>query len=78
MVIAAVADRVVSDTEVAMSVTETFAGTVGGGVYVTDDPLGVFDGVTDPHAGVHGVPLCIKDHITPALLPSYCTVAVKL
>jgi len=78
IVIADGADLVASATEVALSFTATFAGTVGGGVYVVDAPLAVLVGATVPHAGEHGAPPWERDQTTPPLLPSYCTTAAKL
>jgi len=77
IVIAAAADLVASATEVAVSVTATFAGTLGGGVKVVGVPVAVLAGATDPQAGEHGAPPRVRDHTTPALLPSYWMVAVK-
>jgi len=78
IVIAATAERVVSATELAVSVTAAFAVTVGGGVYVVETSLAVIEGATDPHAVEHGAPPWVRDHMTPALLTSFWTVAVNV
>ena len=56
MVIAALADLVVSSTEVAVSVTADVEGTFAGGVYVVEFPLAVPEGTTLPQVGEQGVP----------------------
>jgi len=71
IVIAAEADLAVSAIEVALSVTATFGGTPVGGVYVMDEPLAVLMGETEPHAGEQGAPPCVRDQLTPPLLPSF-------
>jgi hypothetical protein len=55
-------DWLASVTEFAVSVTDVFAGMVGGGVYVVEPELGVFTGATDPHIGEQGVPPWVRDH----------------
>lgn len=64
------ANLVVSDTEVAVSVTAGFAGTVGGAVYVVNTPLAVLVGETVPHPGEHATPDWVRLQATPALAAS--------
>lgn len=64
------ADLVASVTEVAVSVTVGFAGTVAGAVYVVSAPLAVVVGVREPQPGEHGVPDCVRFQVTPAFAAS--------
>ena len=69
-VMAALADLVVSATEVAFSVTAALAGTALGAVYVVKAPLAVVAGLTVPHAGEQAVEFCVKLQLKPELLAS--------
>jgi hypothetical protein len=65
------ADLVMSATEVAVTVTVAFAGTVDGGVYVVGASLAVLVGATVPHAGEHAEPPCVRVQVTPLLAESF-------
>lgn len=67
---AALADLVVSATEVAFSITAALAGTVLGAVYVVAAPLAVVAGLTVPHAGEQAVEFCVNLQFKPELLAS--------
>jgi hypothetical protein len=76
-VIAAGKDLAVSVTEVAVSVTDGFAGTLDGPVYLMGVPEALDVTESVPHTGEQFVPLCVSVHLTPLLCESFCTVAVK-
>jgi len=69
-VIVALADFVVSVTEVAVTVTIAGVGTAAGAVYVVGAPLAVLAGLNVPHVE-HGVPLCETVQLTPAFAGSF-------
>src|SRR5437667_444506 len=73
----AVAEAVVSATEVATMVTSAFTGTLPGAVYVAAVPLGVVAGAMVPQPGEQDVPLCVSVQLTPLLPASFVTVAVN-
>jgi len=77
MAIAATADLVGSDTEVAVKVTAAGLGTLAGAVYVmgAPDALEAVDNVPQV-APLHPVPARL--HVTPLFCESFCTVALKL
>ena len=77
MAAVAVAETVVSATEVATMVTSAFTGTLPGAVYVAAVPLGVVAGAMVPQPGEHPVPLCVSVQLTPLLPASFVTVAVN-
>jgi hypothetical protein len=81
IVIATLADFVVSVTEVAVIVNKGYAGTVAGAVKVTATPLAELVGDMVPHPGEQATPFCVKVHVTPApappFAPSFVTVAVS-
>jgi hypothetical protein len=70
-------DLVASETDVAVTVTAGFAGTVAGAVNVAGLPLNVTAGAIEPQPGEHGTPACDSVQLTPALFPSFATVAVN-
>jgi hypothetical protein len=70
----AVADRLVSVTEVAVTVTVNAVPTVAGAVYIT--PVVVELDSAPQAEPVHPVPLTV--HVTPAFVESFWTAAVKL
>jgi hypothetical protein len=70
MVMVAEADLVVSVTEVAVTVTVFEA---AGAVYVVGEPLPVAAGLNEPHGEV----LQVTVQVTPALLLSFATTAVR-
>ena len=69
-VIVALADLVVSVTEVAVTVTVAGVGTAAGAVYVVGVPFAVLAALKVPHVE-HGVPLCVTVQLTPAFAGSY-------
>ena len=75
-VIVIVADTVfvLSESDVAVTVTVLDAGTVAGAVYVTAAPLAVVAGLKLPHCGLPQA----TDQLTPPFLLSLVTTAVKL
>ena len=77
MAAVAVAETVVSATEVATMVTSAFTGTLPGAVYVAAVPLGVVAGAMVPQPGEQDVPLCVSVQLTPLLPASFVTVAVN-
>src|SRR5207248_9528822 len=77
MAAVAVAEAVVSATEVATMVTSAFTGTLPGAVYVAAVPLGVVAGAMLRQPGEHTVPLCVSVQLTPLLPASFVTVAVN-
>jgi hypothetical protein len=64
---AAVADLVVSVAEVAVMVTDGFAGRFVGGVYVVAAPVVVVEEENEPHPDVHKVPFCTVVQFTCGL-----------
>jgi hypothetical protein len=73
MVMLAEADLVVSETEVAVTVTVAGVGTAAGAENVVAVPLGVVAGLKLPHCELPQV----TDQVTPALALSLATVAVR-
>src|SRR5215469_15435844 len=69
-VIAAVADLLLSATEVAFRVTDALAGNAAGAVNVVAVPLAVVAGLTVPHPGEQFVPFCVSVQVTPPLVGS--------
>lgn len=68
----ALADFVLSVTEVALSVTAEVAGMDAGGVKVVG-----LEADAEPHVGVHEVADWVRVQVTPALAGSFATVAVN-
>jgi hypothetical protein len=77
MVAVAVAEMAASATEVATMVTLALAGTPAGAVYVAALPLAVVAGAIVPQLGEQFAPPCVSVQLTPLLLASLLTVAVK-
>lgn len=70
------ADLLLLATEVAVIAGALFgeAGAALGGVYVTDVVVAC---ESDPQVGEHADPLAVRLQLTPLLVESFCTVAVK-
>ena len=77
IVTVAAADSVGAVTDVAITVTVGFAGTVAGAVNVAGLPLAVVVGAMVPQPGEQAVPPCVNVQVTPLLLGSFATVAVN-